>query len=60
MASLLQIASRIEAAVKSYVSVRDVTDRAEWKHHFDEEKVSALILSHGYIVSPFELGQCHP
>ncbi|KAH9032698.1 hypothetical protein EDB85DRAFT_2145449 [Lactarius pseudohatsudake] len=38
MTSLLSIASRIEAAVATYVSVRDVTDRAEWKHHFDEEK----------------------
>jgi hypothetical protein len=42
MTSLLSIASRIEAAVATYVSVRDVTDRAEWKRHFDEEKVSAL------------------
>ncbi|KAH9020904.1 hypothetical protein EDB85DRAFT_1895942 [Lactarius pseudohatsudake] len=39
MTSLLSIASRIEAAVATYVSVQDVTDRAEWKHHFDEEKI---------------------
>ncbi|KAH9022868.1 hypothetical protein EDB84DRAFT_1441102 [Lactarius hengduanensis] len=38
MTSLLSIASKIEAAVATYVSVRDVTDRAEWRRHFDEEK----------------------
>jgi len=40
MTSLLSIASKIEAAVAAYVSVRDVTDMAEWRRHFDEEKVS--------------------
>lgn len=41
MNSLLLIASRIEAAVASYVSVQNGTDKAEWKHRFDMEKVSA-------------------
>ncbi|KAI9443045.1 hypothetical protein H4582DRAFT_2054140 [Lactarius indigo] len=39
MNSLLHIAARVEAAVASYVSVRDVADRAEWEHRFEEEKV---------------------
>ncbi|KAI9441036.1 hypothetical protein BJY52DRAFT_1229496 [Lactarius psammicola] len=39
MTSLLHIAARLEAAVKSYVAVWDLTDGAEWKHHFEEEKV---------------------
>ncbi|KAH9012478.1 hypothetical protein EDB85DRAFT_2158990 [Lactarius pseudohatsudake] len=38
MTSLLSIASKIEAAMATYISVRDVTDRAEWRCHFDEEK----------------------
>ncbi|KAI9429984.1 hypothetical protein H4582DRAFT_2064326 [Lactarius indigo] len=39
MNSLLHIAARVEAAVASYVSVRDVADRAEWERRFEEEKV---------------------
>jgi hypothetical protein len=41
--SLLQITSRIEAAVQAYGTVRDlvrdVKDRAEWKRHFELERV---------------------
>jgi hypothetical protein len=40
---LLQIASRIEAAVQMYATVRDVADRAEWKREFELEKVNCLI-----------------
>ncbi|KAI9449765.1 hypothetical protein BJY52DRAFT_1227576 [Lactarius psammicola] len=41
MTSLLHIAARLEAAVESYAAVWDLTDGAEWKHHFEEEKVRA-------------------
>ncbi|KAI9447438.1 hypothetical protein H4582DRAFT_2067999 [Lactarius indigo] len=41
MTSLLSIASVIEAAIAAYVSVRDVTDRAEWKRHLEKEKAKA-------------------
>jgi hypothetical protein len=47
MSSLLHIASRIEAAVVSYVSVQDTADSTEWKHHFDQERVS-VAFRHGY------------
>ena len=39
MHSLLHIATRIEAAVTSYVSIRHVADRAEWERRFEAEKV---------------------
>lgn len=44
MASLLPFASRVEAAVASYISVQPVpdTDVAEWKRHFEEEMVSTV------------------
>jgi hypothetical protein len=51
MDSLLQIASRIEAAVNSYVSVRPVTNTEECKCKFDKEKVSG-IFSLGYTLIP--------
>jgi hypothetical protein len=41
MQVLLQIAARVEAAVASYVSVRDTADFTEWKRFFIEEKVSS-------------------
>jgi len=44
MASLLLIASRVEAAVNSYVSVRDITDKEAWKANFQREKVSASFI----------------
>ena len=46
MSSLLHIAARVEAAVASYVSVRDFTDTDEWRRRFDQEKVTAPF-SHG-------------
>ena len=44
MSSLLHIASRVEAAVSSYVSVRDFadTDTDEWRRRLDQEKVNPL------------------
>src|SRR6266702_601441 len=39
MDSLLHIATRIEAAITSYVSIRHVADRAEWEHRIEAEKV---------------------
>jgi hypothetical protein len=42
MQSLLEIASRVEAAVASYKSVMPVTDVEEWRRRFDQEKVSAV------------------
>jgi hypothetical protein len=39
--SLLQIASRVEAAVEAYNSVRDFAKKEEWVKKFDEERVSA-------------------
>jgi hypothetical protein len=41
MSSLLHIAARVEAAVESYVAVRDDTVEEEWEAHFLEELVSA-------------------
>jgi hypothetical protein len=57
MLSLLHIASRVEAAVNSYVSVRDTADSTEWKHQFNQEKVSA-VSRYGYcrLNPPFDLG----
>ena len=40
MAELLRIASRVEAAVEAYNSVRDFTDPKVWKENFNEELVS--------------------
>ena len=42
MESLLQIASRIEAAVLSLQSVKPALNLEEWKWHFNEEKVSTV------------------
>jgi hypothetical protein len=38
---LLRIASRVEAAVEAYVSVRDFAKKEAWKTKFEEEQVSA-------------------
>jgi hypothetical protein len=46
MSSLLNIAARIEAAVKSYVSVRQMADREVWKEKFEGERVSTLFQWH--------------
>ncbi|KAI9433739.1 hypothetical protein H4582DRAFT_2060744 [Lactarius indigo] len=48
MNSLLHIAARVEAAVASYVSVRDVADRAEWERRFEEEKGDLSDIGRGH------------
>jgi hypothetical protein len=40
MSTFLQIASRVEAAVEAYISVRDFTDKQGWTTMFKREKVS--------------------
>ena len=61
MESLLQIASKVEAAVASYMSVRPVTDAdlEEWWRQLDQERVRKVFqLSLAMVSSPFELVQC--
>jgi hypothetical protein len=41
MATILQIASRVEAAAEAYIAVRDLVDQQEWKRMFKGEMVSA-------------------
>lgn len=41
MAALLKIASRVEAAVEAYVSVRDFAVEQEWREKFRGEVVSS-------------------
>jgi hypothetical protein len=41
MEALLQIAARVEAAVETYVSVRNTADFLEWKDFFTKEGVSS-------------------
>jgi hypothetical protein len=41
MLTLLEVASRVEAAVESYKSVRNFTERNVWKEGFNREAVSA-------------------
>jgi hypothetical protein len=51
MALHLPIASRVEAAVECYVLVQESADREEWRHHFDQEMVSALFRhGHSYLI----------
>jgi len=40
MPSLLQIASRVEAAVEAYAFVRDFADKEMWASQFEMELVS--------------------
>lgn len=40
--ALLLIASRVEAAVRSYVTVKAFTDADIWRENFEREKVSAV------------------
>jgi hypothetical protein len=40
METLFSIASRVEAAVKSYVGVQQDTDKKEWRAKFQSEFVS--------------------
>lgn len=53
MTPFLQIASRVEAAVEAYISVRDFANTEEWKAMFMEELVSAHL--HGVSHSTFEI-----
>jgi hypothetical protein len=55
MSSLLHFASRIEAAVASYVSVKGATDMEKWRHQFDQEKVSIYFCTFMAFSSPFAL-----
>jgi hypothetical protein len=41
MSTLLHIASRVEAAVEAYVSVRYISNMDEWSAGFEREMVSA-------------------
>ena len=62
MSNFLQIASRVEAAVASYVSVREFTDRQQWKQKFEEEFVSIYLRVFVYAVfnhSTFEIEKIH-
>jgi hypothetical protein len=49
MSPLLQIASRVEAAVEAYTSVQDLVDAQEWRERFREEKVSVHL--HGVLIA---------
>ena len=40
MEALTKIASQVEAAIESYVGVRQDTDKTEWQEHFQLELVS--------------------
>jgi hypothetical protein len=49
MPTFLQIASRVEAAVAAYISVRDFSDSQEWREKFNGEKVSTHL--HGVLIT---------
>ncbi len=40
MMTLLQIASKVEAAMKAYIIVQEFADREEWKEKFQGEMIS--------------------
>jgi hypothetical protein len=40
--NLLSYASRVEAAVASYLEVRNFTDENRWREKFDRERVSSF------------------
>ena len=44
MASLLNVASRVEAAIAAYTSVKPVPNLKEWERHFHQEKVRATVM----------------
>ena len=44
MTSLLKIASRVEAAIEAYGSLKLNSNLEEWRKRLDQEKVRALIL----------------
>ncbi len=57
MSVFLQIASRVEAAVEAYKSVRDITDREQWVEEFKKEFVSPRL--HGvFNHSTFQIDRC--
>jgi len=63
MDALFQIASKVEAAVEAYVSIKNFADAAQWKANFKQE----MVRSHLYGVSiclhfdhsTFEIERCH-
>ena len=62
MACLLQIASRVEAAMAAYTSVCDFCDKKQWVEKFREEFVSIrFLIYHLHIVralSALEIEKC--
>jgi hypothetical protein len=57
MSVFLQIASRVEAAVEAYRSVRDIADREQWVEEFKKEFVSPHL--HGiFNHSTFQIDKC--
>jgi hypothetical protein len=63
MANLLQIASRVEAAMAAYTSVCDFCDRKQWVEKFREEFVSIHLLIYPLRIvralSTLEIEKCH-
>jgi hypothetical protein len=57
MSTFLKIASRVEAAVEAYISVKDFANTEEWKENFKGEMVSPHL--HGvFNHSIFEIEKC--
>jgi hypothetical protein len=57
MESLLKIASRVEAAAEAYGNLKPVSNLEKWRSHFDQEKVSAVVMPDPLYSKPqFELG----
>jgi hypothetical protein len=46
MSLYLQLASRVEAAVAAYRSVKNFTEKAAWVERFQVEKVSGSFVRH--------------
>ena len=42
MTTLLDMASRVEAAVQAYISIQGFADRQVWKENFRKELVSVI------------------
>jgi hypothetical protein len=51
MPSFIEIASRVEAAVAAYTSVRDLTDQEKWRAQFKGEFVSVQLHGLGSLYS---------
>jgi hypothetical protein len=59
MSTHLHIASRVEAAVEAYLSVREFSEREEWLEGFDRELVSASAYLHGVSITlTFHIESC--